>query len=462
MTSTDYSEDALVEQPTIALFCQLGYETANCFYEKVGSSGSTLGRETTEQVILFAKLRSALVKLNPDLDSTAIDLSIDELAKDRNAMSPAQANREVYKLLKDGVKVAFQKEDGEETDETVRVIDWANPENNDFFFASQFWISSPNGIYKRRADLIAFVNGLPLVFIELKKSHGKIEHAYKHNLKDYRDTIPQVFWFNALIILSNGAQAKVGSMTAGWEYFADWKRINTEGEHGVISLETLIRGTCEKNRLIDLIENFTLFDEARGGLVKITGKNHQFLGVNNAVEALEQIKANQGKLGVFWHTQGSGKSFSMAFFSQKVLRKLTENWTFVVITDRNDLDKQIYKTFASTNIVTEDCQAESGVHLKQLLGEDHRFIFTLIQKFGTKKGETYPKLSDRCDIIVMTDEAHRSQYDTLALNMRNALPNAAFIGFTGTPLMAGEEKTKEVFGDYDSYQGEGKSIYKSV
>ena len=309
--STDYSEDALVEQPAISLFQQLGYATANCFHEKVGTSGSTLGRETTEQVILFTKLRTALRKLNTDLDNNAIDLAIDELARDRNAMSPAQANREVYKLLKDGVKVAFQNDDGEETDETVRVIDWANPENNDFFLASQFWISSPNGIYKRRADLIGFVNGLPLVFIELKKSHGKIEHAYKHNLKDYRDTIPQVFWFNAIIILSNGAQAKIGSMTAGWEHFADWKRINTEGEQGVISLETLIRGTCEKNRLIDLIENFTLFDEARGGLVKITGKNHQFLGVNNAVEALEQIKENQGKLGVFWHTQGSGKSFSM-------------------------------------------------------------------------------------------------------------------------------------------------------
>lgn len=188
--STDYSEDALVEQPTIAMFCQLGYKTANCFYEKVGSTGSTLGRETTEQVILFTRLRSALQRLNPDLDSTAIDLAVDELARDRNAMSPAQANREVYKLLKDGVKVAFQNEDGEETDETVRVIDWANSENNDFFLASQFWISSPNGIYKRRVDLIGFVNGLPLVFIELKKSHGKIEHAYKHNLKDYRDTIP--------------------------------------------------------------------------------------------------------------------------------------------------------------------------------------------------------------------------------------------------------------------------------
>ncbi len=454
--SSDYSEDMLVEQPAIALFSQLGYDTANCFYEKVGNSGSTLGRETTEDVVLVSKLRSALEKLNPDIDNEAINLAIEELTRDRAALSPAQANREVYKLLKDGVKVSFENDEGEECDETVRVIDWIHPENNDFFLASQFWISG--SIYKRRTDLIGFVNGLPLVFIELKKSHGKIEHAFKHNLKDYKNTIPQLFWYNALIILSNGSQAKIGSMTAGWEHFADWKRINSEGEQGIISLETLIRGTCEKNRLIDLIENFTLFDEARGGLVKITGKNHQYLGVNNAVEALEAIKENQGRLGVFWHTQGSGKSFSMAFFSQKVLRKVTGNWTFLVITDRNDLDSQIYKNFASTGVVTEDCQAENGTHLKQLLSEDHRFIFSLIQKFGTKKGEQYPKLSDRHDIIVMTDEAHRSQYDTLALNMRNALPNAAFIGFTGTPLMAGEEKTKEVFGDYVSIYNFQQSI----
>lgn len=454
--STDYSEHTLVEQPAIALFSELGYDTANCLYEKVGGSASTLGRETTEEVILLPKLRSALERLNPALNSEAINLAIEELARDRSAMSPAQANREVYKLLKDGVKVAFENDDGEETDETVRIIDWNEPENNDFFLASQFWVSG--SIYKRRADLVGFVNGLPLVFIELKKSHGKIEHAYKHNLKDYKQTVPQLFWYNALIILSNGSQAKVGSMTAGWEHFADWKRINSEGERGVISLETLIRGTCEKVRLLDLIENFTLFNDTKGGLVKITAKNHQFLGVNKAVDALEQIKRNQGRLGVFWHTQGSGKSFSMAFFAQKVLRKVTGNWTFLVVTDRNDLDKQIYKNFANTGVVTEDCQADSGNDLKRLLTEDHRFVFTLIQKFGTKPGEKYPKLSDRSDIIVMTDEAHRSQYDTLALNMRNALPKAAFIGFTGTPLMAGEEKTKEVFGDYVSIYNFQQSI----
>ena len=407
-------------------------------------------------MVLVPKLKAALKKLNPDVADDAIRLAVEELTKDRSAMSMAQANREVYKLLKDGVRVSFQDDDGGEANETLRVIDWNEPKNNDFFLASQFWMTG--SIYKRRGDLIGFVNGLPLIFIELKKTHSKVEHAYKNNLKDYKSTIPQLFWYNALIILSNGSQAKIGSVTAGWEHFSDWKRINSEGEKGVISLETLIRGTCEKARFLDLVENFTVFDDAKGGLVKVVAKNHQYLGVNNSVAALEQIKDNQGKLGVFWHTQGSGKSFSMVFFTQKVLRKVPGNWTFLVVTDRDDLDNQIYKNFRSTGAVTEECQADSGEHLKQLLTEDHRFIFTLIQKFVTKKGQKYPKLSDRSDIIVMTDEAHRSQYDTLALNMRNALPKAAFIGFTGTPLMAGEEKTKEVFGDYVSIYNFRQSI----
>ena len=453
--SNNFSEDALVEQPAIALFEELGYDTVNCFYEKVGATGATLGRETTEEVILTPKLWTALERLNPRLERDVIDLAIEELAQDRAAMSLVQANREIYKLLKDGVKVSFQK-DNEEVDETVRIIDWNDPENNDFFLASQFWLSG--SIYKRRADLIGFVNGLPLIFVELKKSHGRIEHAFKHNLKDYKQTVPQLFWYNALIILSNGSEAKIGSITAGWEHFADWKRINNEGEQGIVSLETVIRGTCEKHRFIDLAENFSLFEDAKGGLAKIVAKNHQFLGVNNVMSAIERIKENQGRLGVFWHTQGSGKSFSMAFFSQKVLRKLPGNWTFLVVTDRNDLDSQIYKNFANTGVVTEECQAESGEDLKRRLTEDHRFIFTLIQKFGTKPGETYPKLSERSDIIVITDEAHRSQYDTLALNMRNALPNAAFIGFTGTPLIVGEERTKEVFGDYVSIYNFQQSI----
>lgn len=466
MTSADYSENALVEQPAIALFEELGWPSANCFHEKVGGSASTLGRETTGDVILWPRLKAAIEKLNPGIATDAVQLATDELAKDRSALSLAHANRDVYSLLKDGVKVTFQNDDGVEVDETVRVIDWNDPGNNDYFLASQFWVSG--NIYKRRTDLVGFVNGLPLLFIELKKSHGRLEHAYKHNLTDYKATIPQLFWFNALIILSNGSQARVGSVTAGWEHFSDWKRINSEGEKGIVSLETVIRGTCEKSRFLDLMENFTVFDDSRGGLVKVTAKNHQYLGVNNSVAALHEIKNNQGRLGVFWHTQGSGKSFSMVFFSQKVLRKIPGNWTFLVVTDRDDLDNQIYKNFRNTGAAAEECQADSGKHLKQLLTEDHRFVFTLIQKFvherpkGAPKGwrptTPFPRLSDRSDVIVMADEAHRSQYDTLALNMRNALPNAAFIAFTGTPLMAGEEATKREFGDYVSIYNFRQSI----
>lgn len=451
MSRLGYSEDALVEQPAIALFGELDWETANCFHEFEQLGGSPLGRETAAEVVLISRLRPFLEKLNSGLPEEAITLAIEELTRDRSALSPAQANREVYKLIKDGVKVkcgAGKKSRDDET-RTVRVIDWDNPQGNDFLLCSQLWISGE--MYKRRADLVGFVNGLPLVFIELKASHKRLEDAYNKNLRDYRDTIPHIFWHNAFIILSNGSQSLIGSTTAEWEHFGEWKKINSEGEQGIISLETMIRGTCEQSRLLDIAENFTFFTEEFGPLVKILAANHQFLGVKSAVKAVRQIEGNQGRLGVFWHTQGSGKSYSMIMFSQIILRKLPGNWTFLIITDRDDLDDQIYKKFAQAGVVTEkEARATSGQHLQQLLREDHRYIFTLIQKFRTEKGQTYPKLSDRSDVIVITDEAHRSQYDIFAMNMRNALPNAAFIAFTGTPLIVGEEKTREVFGDYVS------------
>jgi type I restriction enzyme R subunit len=306
-------------------------------------------------------------------------------------------------------------------------------------------------MYTRRADLVGFVNGLPLVLVELKAAHKRLETAFTGNLRDYKDTVPQLFWPNALIILSNGSQSRVGSITAGWEHFAEWKKVGSESEAGQVSLETMLRGVCDPPRLLDLVENFCLFQEVPGGLIKLTAKNHQYLGVNNALEALADIRQREGKLGVFWHTQGSGKSVAMMFFAQKVLRKVPGNWTFVVVTDRQELDAQIYKNFASAGVVTEGhAQAESSKHLRQLLTEDHRYVFTLIHKFRTEKGKTHPVLSKRRDIIVMTDEAHRSQYDTLALNMRTALPGAAFLAFTGTPLILGEEKTRKVFGEYIS------------
>jgi len=453
-----YSEDELIEKPAIALFSTLGWQTANCYEETFGSHGS-LGREISDEVVLLSHLLPALEKLNPNLPPVAFQQAIEDLTRDRSLMSPAHANREIYQLLKDGVKVSYRDEEGTECFETVTLIDWEHPENNDYFLASQFWISSD--LYKRRPDLIGFINGIPLVFVELKASCKNLEVAYKANLRDYKDTIPHLFWYNAIIILSNGVDTRVGSMTAPWEHFNEWKKINSEGEEGIVSLETVIRGICESSRLLDIIENFTIFAELRGGLAKLVAKNHQYLGVNNAFETIQNKEENRGRLGVFWHTQGSGKSYSMIFFAQKVLRKLPGNWTFVVITDRLDLDDQIYKNFAGVGAVTEDekrVRAQSGEHLKQLLQEDHRYVFTIIHKFHTEIGEVYPVLSDRDDIIVLTDEAHRSQYDTLALNMRNALPNAAFLAFTGTPLMVGEERTRQVFGEYVSIYNFAQSV----
>lgn len=453
-----YTEDKLVEQPTIALFEKLGWQAANCFHEFEQAGGSPLGRAAKSEVVLVSRLRPILEKLNQELPSEALDLAIQELTRERRAVSLTQANREIYDLIKNGVKVNIPDRDGDgETVETVQVIDWNNPQNNDFFLASQFWITGE--MYTRRADLIGFVNGIPLVFIELKAAYKKIENAYSGNLSDYKDAIPHLFWYNALVILSNGSQSKIGSVSAAWEHFADWKKISSEGEEGIISLDTMIRGTCEKSRLLDLVENFSLFMEARGGLFKLIAKNHQYLGVGNALQALDDIKTREGRLGVFWHTQGSGKSVSMIFLAQKILRKVPGNWTFVIVTDRQELDQQIYKNFVSAGVITEkQAQAESSSHLRQLLREDHRYVFTLIHKFRTEGDETHPVLSERSDIIVITDEAHRSQYDTLARNMRTALPNASFIAFTGTPLMMGEEKTRKIFGDYVSIYNFKQSI----
>ncbi|MCX6567333.1 MAG: type I restriction endonuclease subunit R [Candidatus Aminicenantes bacterium] len=444
MTPAGYTEDALIERPAIALLAKIGWKTVNAYHE-FDHGPSTLGRENKAEVILKSRLHPAIQRLNPEAKSEVIDQVIEELTRDRSRMSMAAANREIYHLLKNGVRIRIPDPEGDgETVEVVRIVDWDNPANNDFLLCSQFWVTGE--MHTRRVDLVGFVNGLPLVLVELKAVHRRLETAFTGNLRDYKDTIPQLFWPNALIILSNGSQSRVGSITAGWEHFTEWKRVGREDEAGQVSLETILRGVCEPTRLLDLVENFCLFQEASGGLIKLLAKNHQYLGVNNALEALADIRQRSGKLGVFWHTQGSGKSVSMMFFAQKVLRKIPGNWTFVVVTDRQELDRQIYKNFASAGVVTEGhAQAESSKHLRQLLTEDHRYIFTLIHKFREPE-----EVSPRNDIIVITDEAHRSQYDTLALNMRTALPNAGFLAFTGTLLIVGEEKTRQVFGDYIS------------
>ncbi len=446
----DYSEDTLVEQPAIKLFATLGWQTVVA-KEEVYGAGGTLGRETSGEVVLLPRLRAALTKLNPALPSGAIDATVTVLTKDRSTLSAVAANQEVYELLKGGITISVPDSKGGQKTERVRVIDWENPAANDFLLVSQFTVTG--ALYTCRPDLVGFVNGLPLIVIELKKPGVPAQQAFDGNLTSYKheqNGVPQLFWFNAILIASNGTESRIGSLTADWERYFEWKRIEREDEPRRVSLEVLIRGVCDPARLLDLVENFTLFSKHKLGTVKVMGQNHQFLGVNNALTAMQAARAaGHGRGGVFWQTQGAGKSFSMAFFSQKVFRKLKGDWTFVIITDRVELDEQIAKTFKAVGAVSEQeskvCHAESGAHLRELLRGNHRYVFTLIQKFQTPE-----VLCDRRDVIVLGDEVHRSQYDTLAVNMRAALPNAIFIGFTGTPLIVGEEKTRQVFGDYIS------------
>lgn len=458
LTGIVASEDGIVEQPALLLLRELGWDELNLMAEVPGPNNPT-GRTSFRQTYLPTHLRTALRLLNPGLPPEALQLAEGVLTRDRTGMLPVNANREVHGFLVNGVPVQVRREDGKFEDLLVRVIDWKRPEANDFLAATQVWIEGV--LHKRRPDTIGFVNGLPLLLAEWKSPTCPIADAYDNNLRDYRDTIPRLFDANGFVLLSNGLEAVMGASHAAFEFFAPWKRLEEGGAEDP-SLETILRATCEPARFLDLIENFQLFDEVPGGLRKVIGKYHQVLGVNRAIEAVSHVTENDGKLGVFWHTQGSGKSLSMVMFAEKVLRRLGGNYTFVVVTDRNELDDQIAGQFASVGALTKNidqAQAGSRDHLRELLAGNERYVFTLIQKFSTAEREPMPVLSDRSDIIVITDEAHRSQYDQLAANMRAALPNAAFIGFTGTPLIKGaDSRTREVFGDYVSVYDFAQSV----
>ena len=425
MRPSDYTEELLVEQPAIELFAKLDWATASASEESLGPTG-TLGRETRSEVVLVPKLRVALERLNPALPSDAINSAIDELTHDRSAMSLAAANRDVWDLLRDGITVfvADQERGGQKT-ERVRVVDWDNPQANDFLLVSQMTITGE--LYTCRPDLIGFVNGLPFVVIELKKPGVSARQAFDENLTSYKhlqNGIPALFWYNAFLIASNGAESRVGSLTADWGRFTEWKRIEREDEPRRVSLAVMLRGLCEPTRLLDFVENFTLFSWHKSGLVKAIAQNHQYLGVNNAIRAtLTARAAGHGRGGVFWQTQGSGKSFAMVFYAQKILRKVPGNWTFVIVTDRVELDEQIAKTFAACGAVSDanECHAETGAELRELLAGNNRYVFTLIHKFQTPE-----LLCDRRDVIVLTDEAHRTQYDTLALTCARHYPTRFF------------------------------------
>jgi type I restriction enzyme R subunit len=449
MTPNPYSEDLLVEQPALALLAELGWQTACGLEETFAPEGGSLGRRDRREVVLLPRLRAALERLNPGQPPEAISAAIEELSRNRSAMGLVAANREVYRLLKDGVLVSVPDlERGGLAKVRLRVVDWDRPAQNDWLAVNQITIKGD--LYPCIPDLVGFVNGLPLVVMEFKKPGVSAREAFTGNLTHYKEAIPQLFWSNAFLIASNGTASRIGSLSADWERFFEWKRIASEDEPRRVSLEVLLRGTCQPQRLLDYVENFTLFTDSKGGLVKIIAQNHQVIGVNNAIAAtLEARRRGHGRAGVFWQTQGSGKSYSMGFYSQKIQRKVPGDWTFVIVTDRTDLDEQIADTFKAAGIVSQaegdQCHAGSGAQLAALLRGNHRYVFTLIQKFRVPE-----LLCDRSDVVVITDEAHRSQYDTLALNMRTALPKALFTAFTGTPLIDGEERTREVFGDYVS------------
>lgn len=449
------TEDQIEKALLGRLTAQPGWSALNCYTTDPDQLADGSGRVDKREVILRGRLREAARRLNPELPEPVLDEALDRLCDRRPAMTSVMANREVYDLLRNGLPVAFDDAQGRTRRERLRVIDFHDAAQNDFLAVSQLWIKGERGY--RRPDVLLYVNGLPLVFIELKNSNVALKSAYTDNLTNYRHEIPQLFLCNAFCVLSNALDTRVGSMTAEWEHFFTWLRPDDEKEKidreaiqaSGTSLERVIDGLLRPARLLDYVENFILFYRQTQ---KIIAQNHQFIGVNNALERFDRRAELDGKLGVFWHTQGSGKSFSMIFYVRKIFRRMPGNFTFVVVTDRDDLDGQIYRNFLHTETVSEAeaAQPTNSAEMRKFLGQNKRLVFTLIQKFRYAAGAVYPLLSDRADIVVIIDEAHRTQYASLAENMRAGLPNANYLAFTGTPLLGRERKTATWFGGYVS------------
>ncbi|MCQ2117823.1 MAG: type I restriction endonuclease subunit R [Bacteroidales bacterium] len=445
----DYSEDQLIQKSTAELLeKELGWKSVYAFDSEVLGENGTLGRKAQNEVVLTRHLRLALKRLNPWMNDKQLTEAMERMTGYMSSQTLMQINEEKYGFLRNGVPVTRLKPNGETETVKARVVDFANVNNNEFVAVRELWIKGL--IHKRRADVVCYVNGLPVIFIELKNHDQDIQNAYTDNYCDYLDTIPHLFHHNAMIMLSNGIESRVGTMGAKWEFFHEWKRL-TELDHGNIELPTMLRGICKKENLLDLLENFILFDHSGGSTVKILARNHQYLGVNQAVEMYCHRETMKGKLGVFWHTQGSGKSYSMVFLAQKIRRKFEGSPTIVVLTDRDELNKQISDTFENCGLLgglkAKQFIAHSGDDLRQKLTENPSFIFSLIQKFN--KADAEPIYPDH-DIIVMSDEAHRTQNGIFADNLMHMLPTANRIGFTGTPLLRDDNITARTFGQYVS------------
>lgn len=447
--SYDYSENILVQESAGNLLRdELGWDVQFAYNKEVLGKNGTFGRTSYKEILLKRYFNAALKKFNPWINDEQI-LEAQRILENRlSTSSLLQINEEKYFLIRDGIKVTVKKPNGETEKQTAALIDFKNPQNNYFLAVKELKIHGD--LYRRRTDIVGFVNGIPLLFVELKKTTVDVQNAYEDNYTDYQDTIPHLFYYNAFVMLSNGTEAKVGTLGSKYEFFHEWKRL-AEAERGSMALETMLRGICQKENFLDLFENFILFDHSGGNTAKILARNHQYLGVNEAMKAYAARKLNNGKLGVFWHTQGSGKSYSMVFLAQKIRRKFEGSPTFVILTDRDELNKQISDTFENCGLLGDvkasQFIATSGADLIQKLKGNPSFIFTLIQKFN--KPDAEPILPDH-DVIVMSDEAHRSQYGIFAGNMMKLLPTAARIGFTGTPLLSDDNITARTFGGYIS------------
>ncbi len=447
--SYDYSENILVQESAGNLLRdELGWDVRFAYNTEVLGKNGTFGRESYKEILLLRYFYKALKTLNPWINESQISEAQKALENRLSTSSPLQVNEEKYFLIRDGIPVTVKKPNGQTETKKAAVIDFQNPDNNYFLAVRELKIHG--ALYRRRTDIVGFVNGIPLLFVELKKNTVDVQNAYDDNYTDYQDTIPHLFYYNAFLMLSNGTEAKIGTLGSKYEFFHEWKRL-AEEEQGNVALETMLRGICKKENFLDLFENFILYDHSGGHTAKILARNHQYLGVNEAAKAYAARKLNHGKLGVFWHTQGSGKSYSMVFLAQKVRRKFEGSPTFVILTDREELNSQISDTFENCGLLGKTKAAKfiatSGNDLVQKLNGNPSFIFTLIQKFNKPSAD--PIYPDH-DIIIMSDEAHRSQYGIFADHMMKLLPDAARIGFTGTPLLSSDNITARTFGGYVS------------
>ncbi len=447
--SYDYSENILVQESAGHLLeTELGWRVAFAYNTEVLGENGTFGRRSYQEILLSRYFRNALQRLNPWINDLQIAEAERLMTSRLSTASLLQINEEKYGYIRDGIPVTVKRPDGKTETKRAAVIDFQNPDANEFLAIKELKIHGD--LYRRRTDIVGFVNGIPLLFVELKKPTVDVYNAYTDNYRDYQDTIPQLFYYNAFLMLSNGLDAKVGTLGSKYEFFHEWKRLE-EKDSGTVSLATMLRGICKKENFLDLLENFILFDHSGGKTVKILARNHQYLGVNEAMRAYEARKLNDGKLGVFWHTQGSGKSYSMVFFAQKIRRKYAGSPTIVVLTDREELNKQISDTFENCGLLGKTKAAKfiatSGEDLIQKLKGNPSFIFTLIHKFNDPNAA--PIYPDH-DVILMSDEAHRTQNGIFADNMMKLLPTAARIGFTGTPLLSNDNITARTFGGYIS------------